>query len=94
MALTEKQLQDVCYILGGPNQCRYLDEDMDDQGNIVYVCKKQCPDKKIIDDEFVDFLKDMKKNGQDPAKQGVPLGDNCGGYLKLTHKKQGYDIKK
>jgi len=92
MALTQKHLKDVCYIWGGDQQCRYLDEDMDDKGNIVYVCKKKSPDAKIIDIELADWLKDVKKKGQDPRKQGVPLGDGCSGYLKLTTKQQGYDV--
>lgn len=93
MALSQKQLKDVCYVHGGAYQCRYLDEDLDDQGNIVHICKKLSPDKKIIDEEMVDFYNDMKKNGQDPAKQGVPLGDNCQGYIVLKTKQQGYDVK-
>lgn len=93
MALTQKQLKDVCYVNGGHLQCRYLDEEMDDQGNIIHVCKKLAPDKKIIDEELVDFYNEMKKNGQDPNKQGVPLGDNCQGYIVLKTKKQGYDVK-
>ena len=47
MALTQKHLKDVCYVHGGHLQCRSLDEDVDDQGNIVYVCKKLSPDRKI-----------------------------------------------
>lgn len=92
MALTQKQIKDVCFISGGPDQCRYLDEDVDDSGNPIYVCKKRSPDKKIIDEELIDFFNEMKKNGQDPAKQGVPLSDNCGGFVVLKTKKQGYDV--
>jgi hypothetical protein len=94
MALTQKQLKDVCYIHGGAYCCRYLDEDLDDNGNIIHVCKKLSPDKKIIDEELVDFYNEMKKNGQDPTKQGVPLADNCQGYVVLKTKPQGYDVKK
>ena len=94
MALTQNQAQHVCMLYGGHQQCRYVDEDLDDDGNIVYVCKKLTPDKSIIDLEVDEFLKDMKKNGQDPIKQGSPLGDNCNGYIKLTTKQQGYDLDK
>lgn len=92
MALTQKQLEDVCFIWGGTSQCRYLDEDMDDDGNICHICKKKSPFKKIIDEEMVEWLADMKKNNQDPMKQGVPLGDNCSGYVVLKTKPQGYDV--
>lgn len=93
MALTQKQLTDVCFVSGGPDQCRYLDEDTDDQGNVVHLCKKLSPDRKIIDEELVDFYNEMKKTIQDPTKQNVPLGDNCQGYIPLRSKLQGYDIK-
>lgn len=93
MALTPNQLKDVCMLNGGTLQCRYLDEDVDDKGNVVYVCKKIAPDRKIIDEELVDFYNDMQKTGQDPDKQGVPLGDNCSGYVVLKLKPQGYDVK-
>jgi hypothetical protein len=93
MALSPKQTKDVCFLNGGSDQCRYLDEDMDDKGNIVHLCKKLSPDKKIIDEELVDFYNDMNKSGQDPQKQGVPLGDNCQGYIPLKIKIQGYDQK-
>jgi hypothetical protein len=93
MALTPKQLKDVCYVTGGHLQCRYLDEDVDDKGNLIHVCKKLSPDKKIIDEELIDFYNDMKKNGQDPTKQGVPLADNCQGFVVLKTKQQGYDVK-
>lgn len=93
MALTQKQLKDVCFLGGAVQQCRYLDEDLDSKGNIVYVCKKKSPEAKVIDDELTIWLNEVKANGQDPLKQGAPLGDNCKGYIKLTEKQQGYDIK-
>jgi hypothetical protein len=94
MALTQKQLKDVCFVWGGSQQCRYLDEDQDAQGNVVHVCKKLSIYKGIIDDEVNEFFRDVKKNGQDPFAQGVPLGDNCQGYIALKAKPQGYDVKK
>jgi hypothetical protein len=93
MALTKKQVNDVCFISGGSKQCRYLDEDIDEHGNVVNLCKKLSPDRQIIDSELIDFFKDMKTSGQDPFKQGVPLGDNCQGYIVLKTKQQGYDVK-
>lgn len=92
MALTHKQLKDVCLMWGGHQQCRYLDEDQDDNGNIVQVCKKLSAYKDIIDDEVDEFFKEMKKNGQDPAAQGLPIADNCQGYVVLKSKAQGYDV--
>lgn len=91
MALTEKQVKDVCFINGGSHQCRYLDEDVDDKGELVQICKKLSPDRKVIDDEVVDFLNECVKNGQNPGAQGVPLADNCTGYIVLKTKPQGYD---
>lgn len=93
MALTKKHLNDVCYLQGGHLQCRYLDEDFDDNGQIVSICKKLSPERKIIDQELRDFLNDAKKTGQDPIQQGVPLGDNCQGFVVLKSKPQGYDVK-
>lgn len=92
MALTPKQLKDVCFVNGGSQCCRYLDE-VDDNGKRVHVCKKKSPpDKQIIDDEITDFLDQMKKSGKDPTVQGYPLGDNCAGFVVLKTKPQGYDV--
>jgi hypothetical protein len=93
MALTTKQLKDVCLLWSGTTQCRYLDEDDDGKGNVVSICKKLSPLKTTIDEEVDLFLVDMKKNSQDPTKQGVPLGDNCQGYVVFKSKAQGYDVK-
>jgi hypothetical protein len=93
MALSKKHLTDVCYINGGTLQCRYFDEDFDDKGNAIGLCKKLSPDRSIIDAEIVDFINIMRRSGQDPSAQGVPLGDNCPGYVVLKTKLQGYDIK-
>lgn len=93
MALSKKQITDVCCIDGGSLQCRYLDEDLDDKGRVVYLCKKLSPDRTIIDAEIIEFLNDMKRLGQDPNTQNVPLGDNCQGYVVLKAKPQGYDVK-
>jgi len=93
MALTKKQLRDVCLMWSGTTQCRYLDEDDDGCGNTVDICKKLSPLKDTIDEEVDLFLADMQKNGQDPTKQGVPIGDNCKGYVVFKAKAQGYDVK-
>lgn len=92
MALTTKQLNDVCLLNCGHKQCRYLDEIESDR-EMVYVCKKLTSDAEIIDEEVEEFVLDSQKNGQDPKAQGLPLQINCGGYLMLKAKKQGYDVK-
>jgi|688.fasta_scaffold15885_12 hypothetical protein len=93
MALTLKQLNDVCFKFGGTKQCRYLDEEYDDLGRIVFVCKKLSPEKKIIDSEIVDYFNETFKSGGDPFKLDVPLGDNCQGFLPFKALPQGYDVK-
>lgn len=93
MALSKKHVNDVCCSGDGANQCRYLDEDYDDKGKWICLCKKLSPDQKIIDEEVDNFLADMKTQGQDPDLQGVPLGDNCSGFIVLKTKPQGYDVK-
>ena len=92
MALTKKQLSDVCLLNGGYKQCRYLDE-VEDSGKMVYVCKKLTPDADVIDEEVEEFVIDAQKTGQDPKAQNLPLQINCSGYLCLKAKKQGYDVK-
>lgn len=92
MALTKRHVADVCCLNGGHRQCRYLDEDTDDNGAVVHLCKKLSPDRKIIDEELADFYKEAKKGGLDPTLQGAPLGDGCGGYIVLKTKLQGYDV--
>jgi hypothetical protein len=92
MALSKKQLNDVCLVNCGYRQCRYLDE-VEHDSEMVYVCKKLTPDADIIDEEIEEFVIDMQKSGQDPKAQNLPLQINCGGYLMLKAKKQGYDVK-
>ncbi len=93
MALSQKHVKDICMINGLNLQCRYLDEDSDNKGNIVHICRKLSTDKKVIDQELTDFYAEMTKKGTDPAAQGVPLGDNCQGYIALKTKQQGFDVK-
>lgn len=93
MSLTQKHLSDVCFLGGGRLECRYLEEELDDQGKLVYVCKKMSPHRKIIDEEVADFLNEMLRSGQDPNQRSEALGDNCQGYITLKSKPQGYDVK-
>jgi hypothetical protein len=92
MALTKKQVDDVCLLNGGYRQCRYLDEE-DNNGKVVNVCKKLSPDATNIDEDVEDFIIKSNKDGEDPKKAGLPLQINCNGYLMLKAKKQGYDVK-
>jgi len=92
MALTPLQLADVCFLNGGAQQCRYLDEDVNDAGVLIHVCKKLSPDRKIIDEEVAEELATMAAANQDPKTTGHELGDNCQGYVVLKTKAQGYDL--
>lgn len=92
MPLSLKQLQDVCLIYSnGSSKCKYLAQD--DSNASVWYCLKKSSKKAEVDDETNDYLKDLKKKGVDPRKQGTPLGDNCDGYPILRYIKQGYDQK-
>lgn len=93
MALSQKQLTDVCLLHQIPQQCAYL-EDSIENGRAVHWCQKLSPpNRKIIDEELEEFFDDCKKSGRDPSKEGQALGDNCPGYLPLKTKLQGYDVK-
>jgi hypothetical protein len=88
MALTLKQINDICMIDQGATQCRYL---ADDDGK--YFCLKLISGQKSeIDKEIKEFIKKHKDRGVDPNSMGLPLSNNCGGYRFLTAKMQGYDI--
>ena len=90
MPLSLKQLKDVCMLYSGDHRrCRYLAQD--DTDTTKWYCLKKSSKKYDIDDESQEFLKDLKKKGLDPRKQGIPLGDNCAGYPILKHIDQGYD---
>jgi len=90
MALSLKQLQDVClFNSGNYKRCRYLAQD--DLDPTKWYCVKKSSKKEEIDDEASIFLAELKKKNMDPRKQGVPLGDNCSGYPILKHVIQGYD---
>lgn len=90
MPLSLKQLHDVCMLHSGNyKRCRYLAQD--DSDSTKWYCLKKSSKKSEVDDEAVEFLKELKKKGLDPRKQGIPLGDNCDGYPVLKHLEQGYD---
>lgn len=86
--LTLKQIEDVCLYGEDSAQCRYLTED--DSGK--FYCIKQTGQRSEIDKEVAEFIKKQKSQGLDPYNSGIPLGDNCSGYMFFRHKKQGYDV--
>lgn len=91
MALSLKQLKDVCLLHSGSNQCRYLRSD-DNEIDIYNCLKKRPTEKKKIDQKVNEFLLDCQKKRIDPYKQSLPIGDHCTGYVVLRHVQQGYDI--
>lgn len=91
MALSLKQVQDVCSHLQGASQCRFLAED--DQIHGKYYCLKLLAHQRPeIDKEVAEFTKKCKTRGVDPTTMGFPLGNNCDGYRFLKVKMQGYDV--
>lgn len=96
MALTENQIKDVCNVYGGSDRCKYMDEELveDKNGdlNIIYICRKLSPEKKSIDKRLSNQLTDCAINGTNPKDEGIPMGDNCNGYVALHHIPQGYDV--
>lgn len=92
MALSLKQVQDICLVGSGADQCRYLAEDSSFNGK--FFCLKQVAQQKPkIDAEVAEFIKKHNARGVDPHQMGLPLGNNCAGYIFLKHKLQGYDVK-
>jgi len=89
MALTLKQVNDVCLNNQGSSQCRYLAEDDNIAGQ--YYCLK-LSSRAEIDKEVDDFIQKHKARNADPYAMGLPLGNNCKGYLFLKSKPQGYDV--
>jgi hypothetical protein len=97
MALTDKHVVDICCHFSGSKACRYLSTEYSAAGTYgyKYLCLKLVPAEKArIDKEIDDFIKQTRKNGQDPRQLGRPLGDNCKGYIYLKYKKQGYNLDK
>jgi len=91
MALTLKQVQDICLLGAGSTQCRFLAEDELVDGKF-YCLKLVAQQRPEIDREVADFIKKHKDRGVDPHSMGLPLSDNCGGYRLLKAKMQGYDL--
>jgi hypothetical protein len=89
MPLTLKQVEDKCLLAKGSDQCRFLAED--NSGN--FYCIKNTAARIGIDKEVDDFRKKQRAQGVDPDTTGIPLGDNCKGYIFFRHKMQGYDIE-
>lgn len=92
--LSLKQIKHVCYgdTSKSSDQCRYLEQD--DLDHTKFYCLKLIPQKKsMIDKDVEDFILKSKAKGNNPYLEGVPLGDNCSGYIKLRNVTQGYDIK-
>ena len=89
--LTNSHLNDVCLLYNDSgNQCRYLGED---RQNWAWHCLKHHPTKKTeIDVEIKKMLDECSKKGSDPHAQGLSCGDNCSGYPRLKHMRQGYDV--
>ena len=90
--LSKQQLSKVCLLNQGHEQCRYLDGDENDYTK--HYCKKLSPEKSIIDEEVLLFLKDAKNQGINPQSQNCPLGTGggCQGFVVLKTKMQGYDV--
>lgn len=91
MALTQKHVQNVC-LWQQDGQCRFLDQDAFDY--MKFICKKKSPEKKVIEEEVDEFLKECKDKNVNPYSAGQPIGDNCSGYLPLQVLPQGYDVDK
>ena len=89
MALSLKQLTDVCLLGQGYKQCRYLEGD--DKDHTKYYCKRKSPDRAHIDDLVHEYMIECKDSGDDPKDSGVALMDNCDGYYNFKDVIQGYD---
>jgi hypothetical protein len=64
-----------------------------DQNTGKHMCCKLVPGlKDEIDTRIDEYIARAKKNGQDIANMGRPVGDNCPGYLYLKNAPQGCDI--
>ena len=96
MALTNKHAQDICLSWNGSKGCRYLTTEYSNiTGGFKHLCLKLVvAEKDRIDKEVEEYLKQAKKNGQDPSVMGRPIQDNCKGYIYLKYLKQGYDLDK
>lgn len=86
--LTLRQIEDICLVGDGPQECRFLSEDNTGK----FYCIKLTHLRNAIDDEVSEFENKCASVSKDPADFGVPLGDNCKGYTFLKYKNQGYDV--
>lgn len=91
MALTKNQLSNVCLLGVGYKQCRYLS--LSKKDSTVWCCLKKSMHASNLDKEVEAKLKDLADKKIDYKKQGVPVGDNCHGYIILKNIPQGYDVK-
>lgn len=87
--LSKKHLEDYCLPYSGHLRCRFLAEDEHDWSK--FYCIKKSKKRAEINAEVVELIKEMKQKGLSPETQGVPLGDNCDGFILLRHLEQGYD---
>ena len=88
--LSKKQSEDICLAFVGHKTCRYSVWDQQTGNHLC--CKKVQGLKEAIDDRVERYSLKAKKNGQDLATLGRPVGDNCPGYLYLKNMLQGYDV--
>ena len=89
--LSKKHLEKYCMPHAGHLACHYLARD--DNKPDKYFCLKKSHKKAVVDRELKDVLELLKKKGGDPTKQGIPLGNNCSGFLLLKNVLQGFDVK-
>jgi hypothetical protein len=87
--LSKKQLEDYCLPYSGHLRCRFLAEDEQDWAKCF--CLKKTKRRVDIDSETDDYVKELHKKGITPESQGVPIGDNCEGFIFLRHLEQGFD---
>lgn len=90
MPLSQRQVEDVCLLYKGADQCRYLEEDDTNYGK--YICRKMTPDRAQIDDRVDKYIEECKKDGVDPNQNYYAIGDNCTGYRPFKDILQGYDV--
>lgn len=88
--LSLKQINNVCLVNQGSQQCRYLEHDQKDYKKCY--CKKQSADKVLLDEITEEHIQECKKNKTNPTAAGDPLGDNCQGFPFLMDVLQGYDV--
>ena len=91
MALSLKQLQDVCLLYDQEGQCRYLRQDVQTYDK-WYCVKQKKIEKAKVDNKVDEMMLDCAQKGIDPSDTGVPFNDNCDGYPILKYVEQGYDV--